>query len=270
MYPFADRAALCHHHAVELDGASVIVTGGASGLGEATVRRLTKRDAQVTIADIDDTRAKQIVDELGPRVDSVHTDVTSEADVQNVVADAAARGPLRVVVNCAGHGLARRLVARDGTPHDLEGFVWVVQLCLVGTFNVMRLAAAEMAKTAPDGDGQRGVIVNTASIAAFEGQIGQTAYAAAKGGVVGLTMPAARDLAAIGVRVNTIAPGTFATPPMATMPKESVDAFVAMQPFPKRLGNPDEFAMLVEQIVDNPMLNGEVIRLDGAVRFPPR
>lgn len=255
---------------MQLDGASVIVTGGASGLGEATVRRFARRQAQVTIADIDDARAKQVVGELGTAVDFVRTDVTSETDVQRLVAGAAERGPLRVVVNCAGHGVGKRIVARDGTPHDLDSFVWVVQLCLVGTFNVTRLAAAEMAKTEPDIDGERGVIVNVASIAAFEGQIGQVAYAAAKGGVVGMTLPAARDLAAIGVRVNTIAPGTFATPPMATMPPEAVEKFVAMQPFPKRLGDPDEFAHLVQHIAENRMLNGEVIRLDGAVRFPPR
>jgi NAD(P)-dependent dehydrogenase (short-subunit alcohol dehydrogenase family) len=255
---------------MDLEGASVIVTGGASGLGEASVRRLVARGANITIADINDERAKGIVDELGSGVVFVHTDVTLEADVQELVRVAAERGPIRVVVNCAGYGVAKRVVARDGTPHDLESFVWTVNLCLFGTFNVMRLAAAAMAGTEPDEDGQRGAIVNTASIAAFDGQIGQTAYSAAKGGIVGMTLPAARDLAAIGVRVVTIAPGTFLTPAMENARPETIDAFADMQPFPKRLGHPYEFAMLVEQIVDNPMLNGEVIRLDAAVRFPPR
>jgi NAD(P)-dependent dehydrogenase (short-subunit alcohol dehydrogenase family) len=255
---------------MDLEGASVIVTGGASGLGEASVRRLVARGANITIADINDERAKGIVDELGTQVVFVHTDVTLEADVQELVRVAAERGPIRVVVNCAGYGVAKRVVARDGTPHDLESFVWTVNLCLFGTFNVMRLAAAAMAGTEPDEDGQRGAIVNTASIAAFDGQIGQTAYSAAKGGIVGMTLPAARDLAAIGVRVVTIAPGTFLTPAMENARQPVLDAFADMQPFPKRLGHPYEFAMLVEQIVDNPMLNGEVIRLDAAVRFAPR
>jgi NAD(P)-dependent dehydrogenase (short-subunit alcohol dehydrogenase family) len=255
---------------VNLEGASVIVTGGASGLGEASVRRLVARGAKITIADINDERAEGIVSELGAQVGFVHTDVTLEPDVTELVRVAAARGPLRVVVNCAGHGVSKRIVARDGTPHDLESFVWTVGLCLFGTFNVMRLAAAAMAQTDPDEDGQRGVIVNTASIAAFDGQIGQAAYSAAKGGVVGMTLPAARDLATIGVRVVTIAPGTFLTPAMANAPQQMLDGFAGMQPFPKRLGHPHEFAMLVEQIVDNPMLNGDTIRLDGAVRFPPR
>ncbi|MEX1007177.1 MAG: SDR family NAD(P)-dependent oxidoreductase [Acidimicrobiia bacterium] len=255
---------------MDLEGASAIVTGGASGLGEASVRRLVTRGANITIADINDERAKGIVDELGRQVEFVHADVTLEPDVQELVGVADARGPLRVVVNCAGAGVSKRIVGRDGTPHDLESFVWTVNLCLFGTFNVMRLAAAAMAGTEPDEDGQRGVIVNTASIAAFEGQIGQAAYSAAKSGVIGMTLPAARDLAVIGVRVVTIAPGTFLTPAMANARQEMIDGFVAMQPFPKRLGHPHEFAMLVEQIVDNPMLNGEVIRLDGAVRFPPR
>jgi NAD(P)-dependent dehydrogenase (short-subunit alcohol dehydrogenase family) len=255
---------------MDLEGASVIVTGGASGLGEASVRRLVARGANITIADINDERAKGIVDELGSGVVFVHTDVTLEADVQELVRVAAERGPIRVVVNCAGYGVAKRVVARDGTPHDLESFVWTVNLCLFGTFNVMRLAAAAMAGTEPDEDGQRGAIVNTASIAAFDGQIGQAAYSAAKGGIVGMTLPAARDLAAIGVRVVTIAPGTFLTPAMAGASAAAIDKFADMQPFPKRLGHPYEFAMLVEQIVDNPMLNGEVIRLDAAVRFPPR
>jgi NAD(P)-dependent dehydrogenase (short-subunit alcohol dehydrogenase family) len=256
---------------MEMQGVSAIVTGGASGLGEATMRRLVDRGAQVTIVDINDDRAMRIVDELGSQVDFVHTDVTSASDVQAAVDAASERGPLRVLVNCAGAGVGKRVVSRDGTPHDLESFVWTVNLCLVGTFNCIRLAAAAMARTEPaDADGQRGVVVNTASVAALEGQIGQAAYSAAKGGVIGMTLPIARDLAAIGVRVVTIAPGTFLTPAMEQVPEAGREVFARMQPFPKRLGHADEYASLVEQIVDNPMLNGEVIRLDAAGRFPPK
>ena len=256
---------------MDLQGASVIVTGGASGLGEATVRKLVPRGAQITIADVNDDRAKGIVDELGSQVDFVHTDVTSESDVEAMVHAAAERGAIRVLVNCAGFGRGGRTVARDGTPHALDDFAWTVNLCLVGTFNCIRLAASAMARTEPvDEDGQRGVVVNTASIAAYEGQIGQAAYSAAKGGVIGMTLPLARDLSAIGVRVVTIAPGTFLTPAFRFAPPESLDVFAQLQPFPKRLGHPHEFASLVEQIVDNGMLNGEVIRIDGGVRFPPK
>ena len=256
---------------MDLNGASAIVTGGASGLGEATMRALVARGALVTIADINDERAAGIVADLGSNVDFLHTDVTSETDVQAAVENASARGPLRVLVNCAGAGVASRVVKRDGTPHDLAGFVWTVNLCLVGTFNCIRLAAAAMSKTDPiDDDGQRGVVVNTASIAAIDGQIGQAAYSAAKGGVIGMTLPIARDVASFGVRVVTIAPGTFLTPAMEQLPEAGRQTFAEMQPFPKRLGHASEYASLVEQIVDNSMLNGEVIRLDAAVRFPPR
>ena len=248
-----------------------MVTGGASGLGEASMRRLVARGAQVTIIDINDERGKRLVEELGSAVDFMHTDVTSEAEVQAAVDAASERGPLRALVNCAGAGVASRVVARDGTPHPLESFVWTINLCLIGTFNCIRLAAAAMARTDPvDDDGQRGVIVNTASIAAIDGQIGQSAYSAAKGGVIGMTLPIARDLAAIGVRVVTIAPGTFLTPAMERVPEAGREAFAAIQPFPKRLGHADEYAAMVEHIVDNTMLNGEVIRLDAAVRFPPK
>jgi 3-hydroxyacyl-CoA dehydrogenase / 3-hydroxy-2-methylbutyryl-CoA dehydrogenase len=255
---------------MDLEGASVIVTGGASGLGEASVRRLVARGANITIADINDERAKGIVDELGSGVVFVHTDVTLEADVQELVRVAAERGPIRVVVNCAGYGVAKRVVARDGTPHDLESFVWTVNLCLFGTFNVMRLAAAAMAGTEPDEDGQRGAIVNTASIAAFDGQVGQVAYSASKGGVVGMTLPVARDLAQYGIRVVTIAPGLFDTQLLAALPEEARTKLGEQIPFPPRLGRPEEYAQLAAQIVENPMLNGETIRLDGALRMAPR
>jgi NAD(P)-dependent dehydrogenase (short-subunit alcohol dehydrogenase family) len=255
---------------MELQGVSAIVTGGASGLGEATVRRLTERGVNVTIADLNDERAKALAAELGGGTSFVHTDVTSTEEVEECVEVAAGRGPLRVVVNCAGTGYGGRIVGRDGTPHTLEGFELTVRTYLVGTFNVMRLAAAQIAKEAPLEDDERGVIVMTASIAAFDGQIGQAAYSSAKGGIVGLTLPAARDLAVSGIRVVTIAPGTFKTPAYRGMSEEMQSSLTALTPFPKRMGHPSEYAALVEHICTNVMLNGEVIRLDGATRFPPK
>ncbi len=257
---------------MELEGVGVIVTGGASGLGEGTVRRLSTRGAHVVIADLNEERAKAIIDELGTNVDFVRADVTSPEDIEEVVRVASSRGPLRVAVNCGGGagGGGGRIVRRDGTVHGLEGFVNTVNSFLCGTFNVMRLAAAQMAKEEPLADDERGVIVMTASIAAFDGQIGQAAYSAAKGGIVGLTLPAARDFAAIGVRVMTIAPGTFRTPAYGMMPPEKVAALEALTPFPRRMGTADEYAALVEHICANTMLNGEVIRIDGAVRFGPK
>jgi NAD(P)-dependent dehydrogenase (short-subunit alcohol dehydrogenase family) len=255
---------------MELDGAGVIVTGGASGLGEGTVRRLHARGAHVVIADLNEERGGALDAELGGTAAFVRADVTSTEEVEEVVRVASSRGPLRVAVNCGGTGYGGRIVNRDGTPHPLEGFERTVATYLNGTFNVLRLAAARMAKEDPLEDDERGVVVMTASIAAFEGQIGQAAYSAAKGGIVGLTLPAARDLAVIGVRVVTIAPGTFATPAMAMMPEAGREHLAAMTPFPKRMGHPSEYAALVEHICTNPMLNGEVIRIDGATRFPPK
>jgi NAD(P)-dependent dehydrogenase (short-subunit alcohol dehydrogenase family) len=247
------------------------VTGGASGLGEATVRRLLASGAaNVTVADLNADRAAALLEELGPAASFVRADVTSTEEVEEVVRVARDRGPLRVAVSCAGMGAGGRVVDREGKPHSLEGFQKTIDTFLVGTFNVMRLCAAGMGQEEPLADGERGVIVNTASIAAFEGQIGQVAYSAAKGGVVGMTLPAARDLAVIGVRVVTIAPGTFATPAMMMMPEAGRDHLAAMTPFPKRMGHPSEYAALVEHICTNPMLNGEVIRIDGATRFPPK
>ncbi len=255
---------------MDLAGVSAIVTGGASGLGEASVRRLTAAGANVVIADLNAERGEALAVELGGDTEFVRADVTSTEQVEETVRVAASHGPLRVVVNCGGTGAGGRILNRDGTPHSLEGFQLTINTYLAGTFNVMRLAAAQMAKEEALADDERGVIVMTASIAAFDGQIGQAAYSAAKGGIVGMTLPAARDLAVIGVRVVTIAPGTFDTPAYGQMPKEMKDALEALTPFPRRMGDPDEYAALVEHICTNRMLNGEVIRIDGAVRFPPR
>ncbi len=255
---------------MELDGAVALVTGGASGLGEATVRRLHAGGARVVILDKDAGRGEAVAGSLGDGARFVQTDVTSEESVRAAVDAAAGMGPLRIAVNCAGSGMAARTVNRDGTPHDLARYEWVIRLNLIGTFNVCRLAAGAMSSVEPDADGERGVLVNTASIAAFDGQIGQVAYAASKGGVVGMTLPMARDLAVLGIRVMTIAPGSFDTPIFALAPAEMREALSGIVPFPSRMGRPDEFAMLVEHIVRNRYLNGEVIRIDGAVRFPPR
>ena len=255
---------------MELEGASAVVTGGASGLGEATTRRLVAGGAKVVILDRDQAKGEALAKELGEGAAYAPADVTSTDDVAAAIAHAGELAPLRVAVNCAGVGWAGRVVARDGTPHDLDLFHTVLNINLVGTFNVLRLAAAAMAKNDPVGDSGRGVVVNTASIAAFDGQIGQIAYAASKAGVVGLTLPAARDLAAVGVRVLTIAPGTFDTPMLALLPQEQRDLLAAGIPFPRRLGQPDDFAALVAHIVANDYLNGETIRLDGALRMAPK
>ena len=255
---------------MELAGVSAVVTGGASGLGEATTRRLVAAGAKVVILDRDQGKGEALAKELGDGAAYTPADVTSSDDVAAAVAHADELAPLRVAVNCAGVGWAGRVVARDGTPHDLDLFSTVLNINLVGTFNVLRLAAAAMARHEPGGDGERGVVVNTASIAAFDGQIGQIAYAASKAGVVGLTLPAARDLAAVGIRVVTIAPGTFDTPMLALLPQEQRDLLAKGIPFPRRLGTPDDFAALVEHIATNTYINGETIRLDGALRMPPK
>jgi len=247
-----------------------LVTGGASGLGLATVKQLLADGAQVVIVDLPSSNGKAVADELGPKALFVPTDVTDEGQVQAAVDAAAARGPLAVVVNCAGIANAIRVVAKDGTPFPLDAFKKVIEVNLVGTFNVIRLAGAKMiAETPVDGE-ERGVIVNTASVAAFDGQIGQAAYSASKGGVVGLTLPVARDFAQHKIRVNTIAPGLFMTPLFAGLPEEAIKSLGAQVPHPARLGQPPEYAALVAHIVANPMLNGETIRLDGAIRMAPR
>ena len=245
-----------------------IVTGGASGLGEATTRRLHGGGAAGVIVDLPSSRGLTLAGELGDRVRFSPADVRDEAQVQAAIAAAAELGVLRIVVNCAGIGTPGRVVGRKG-PLDLESFRNVIDINLIGTFNVLRLAATAMLANEPV-DGDRGIIVMTASIAAYDGQIGQAAYAASKGGIVSLTLSAARDLADKLIRVVTIAPGTFATPMLAGLPDEATAALEAQVPHPSRLGQPREYASLVAHIVDNGMLNGEVIRLDGALRMPPR
>ncbi|GAA0508404.1 3-hydroxy-2-methylbutyryl-CoA dehydrogenase [Saccharopolyspora subtropica] len=246
---------------------AAIVTGGASGLGAATARALAARGAQVFAVDLPDAIAK------APVVDGVTytaADVTSAEQVQTAVDQAAGTSsPLRIVVNCAGIGPSARIVGRQG-PHDLDLFRKVIEVNLIGTFNVLRLAAAAIGRTEADQDGQRGVVVNTASVAAFDGQIGQAAYAASKGGVASLTLPGARDLASSGIRVVTIAPGIVDTPMLATVSEEFRTALAESVPFPKRLGKPEDFAQLAIDIIEHDYLNGEVIRMDGALRMPPR
>jgi NAD(P)-dependent dehydrogenase (short-subunit alcohol dehydrogenase family) len=226
--------------------------------------------AKVVILDRDQAKGEALAKELAGGADYAPADVTSPEDVAAAIAHADELAPLRMAVSCAGVGWAGRVVARDGTPHDLDLFRTVLNINLIGTFNVLRLAAAAMAGHDPGDDGERGVIINTASIAAFDGQIGQIAYASSKAGVVGLTLPAARDLSSVGVRVVTIAPGTFDTPMLALLPQEQRDLLAKGVPFPRRLGSPDDFAALVEHIVTNNYLNGETIRLDGALRMPPK
>ena len=249
---------------MRLDGIGALVAGGASGLGEATARALAARGARVTIADLNDERGEALAAELGATF--AKADVTDEGQVQAAVE---AAGELRLAVSCAGIGWAERTVKKDG-PAALDPFETVVRVNLIGTFNVLRLAAAAIATGEPDEGGERGAVVMTASIAAFDGQIGQTAYSASKGGVVGLTLPAARDLARIGIRVCTIAPGLFDTPLLAGLPEEHRAALGAQVPHPPRLGRPEEYAELACHIAENPMLNGETIRLDGALRMPPK
>jgi NAD(P)-dependent dehydrogenase (short-subunit alcohol dehydrogenase family) len=255
---------------VRIEGRGALVAGGASGLGEATARALVEAGAAVTIADLNAEKGEALATELGSAANFVTADVTDEAAVSAAVERASeADGGLRISVCCAGIGWAER-VAHKGGPHNLEFFSNVIKVNLIGTFNVLRFAAASMSKNEPDEEGERGVCVNTASIAAYDGQIGQIAYAASKGGIVGMTLPAARDMASRGVRVATIAPGLFDTPLLAALPEEARTALGAGIPFPSRLGRPEEYAQLVGQIVANPMLNGETIRLDGALRMPPK
>ncbi len=247
-----------------------VVTGGASGLGEATVRRFLDEGARVAILDRPGSRGTEVAASAPDRALFVPADVTSADAVAQAISETVTKlGPLSVAVSCAGTGAAMRTLTKEG-PMPLDVFEMVIRVNLIGTFNVIRLAAAEMAKNAPDEGGERGVLINTASIAAFDGQIGQVAYSASKGGVVGMTLPIARDLASLGIRCVTIAPGTFDTPMLAMLPDEARAALAAGIPFPRRLGNPAEYAALAAHVVANPMLNGETIRLDGALRMPPK
>ena len=255
---------------MEISGATAIVTGGASGLGEATVRRLHQAGAAVTILDRNADAGGALAKELGGSANFAQADVTNYDECAAAVEQAASSGPLRVCVNCAGLGIAMRTINRDNSPHDPGAFNFLVGINLIGTFNVMTLSASKMAQTEPTSGGDRGVIINTASVAAFDGQIGQLAYSATKGAVVGMTLPAARDLAAVAIRVNTIAPGLMDTPLLAMLPDPQKQALADSVLYPKRLGIPDEYAALAMSIVENGYLNGETIRLDGAIRMPPK
>ncbi|MFQ5433742.1 MAG: 3-hydroxyacyl-CoA dehydrogenase [Anaerolineae bacterium] len=255
---------------MELQGRTFIVSGGSSGLGAAVARRFVVAGANVVIMDLNEEGGEKIASELGDAVQFKRTDVTGEVDVQAAVDTAVSQfGGLHGAVNCAGIAIAAKVISSRGI-HDLGWFSKVITVNLVGSFNVIRLAAAQMAENEPNDGGERGVIINTASVAAFDGQIGQAAYSASKGGVVGMTLPIARELARYGIRVMTIAPGIFDTPMLAGLPEPARISLGQQVPFPSRLGNPDEYAALAQHIVENAMLNGEVIRLDGAIRMAPK
>src|SRR5512139_1262316 len=256
---------------MEFTGNSALVTGAASGIGAAVARQLAAAGAKVVVADLQADKGEALAQEIGGVFVSV--DVTDTAQIETAVREAAALGPLRVLVNSAGIGWAQRTIGRDGefaSAHDLDAYKKVIAINLIGTFDAARLAATEMSRLEPTADGERGAIVNIASVAAFDGQIGQAAYSSSKGGIVGMTLPVARDLSRNGIRVVTIAPGLFLTPMMLGLPKEAQESLGKQVPFPSRLGQPDEYAMLVKAIVENPMLNGETIRLDGAIRMAPK
>lgn len=254
---------------MEIKGLAAVVTGGGSGMGAETARHLAKAGAKVAVLDLNKANVEKVAAEIGGL--GVECDVSNETSVKNALAAASAKnGPTRILINCAGIVAGARVVGKEGA-HDLALFQKVITVNLVGSFNTLRLAAAEMsALDALNDDGERGVIINTASVAAFEGQIGQAAYSASKGGVVAMTLPAARELAKFGIRVNTVAPGLIETPMMGGMTKEVQDSLIATAIFPKRLGRPAEFAKLVLHICENPLINGETIRLDGAVRLAPK
>ena len=254
---------------MQCQGVVAVVTGGASGLGLATTKQLVADGARVVVVDLPSSDGAAVAEELGDAVAFAPADVTDEDAVAAALDVADEMGPLRIAVNCAGIGPAKRVVGRDGTPADLDWFVHVVNVNLIGTFNVIRLAAARMMAHDPVGE-ERGVIVNTASAAAFDGQIGQAAYSASKGGIVGMTLPLARDLADKQIRVMTIAPGLFMTPLLMGLPEEALESLGNQVPHPSRLGDPSEYALMAHHIVVNPMLNGDTIRLDGAIRMAPR
>lgn len=247
-----------------------IITGGGSGLGEASARMLAEAGGRVVIADVNDEGGERVASALGDAARYVHCDVTREDHGQSAVETAReAFGAVNGLVNCAGIGAPAKVLGKDG-PHSLDSFAKVIQVNLIGTFNMIRLATAAMAEADPDDGGERGVVINTASVAAFEGQIGQASYSASKGGVVGMTLPIAREMARHGVRVMTIAPGLFETPMLAELPEEARESLGKMVPFPPRLGTPAEYARMARDIVENPMLNGSTIRLDGAIRMQPK
>jgi len=253
-----------------VEGSTFFVTGGGSGLGAATARLLAESGARVVLADVNEEAGEHTASEIGSGAKFFRTDVTEEESVQDALDSTVETfGTLNGVVNCAGIGPAAKVVGKKGV-HDLGLFTKTVEINLVGTFNVIRLAAVKMAANEPDEGGERGVIINTASVAAYDGQIGQAAYAASKGGVVALTLPVARELASSGIRVVTIAPGIFETPMLAALPEDAKESLGKQVPFPPRLGRPEEYAALAKHIVENQMLNGEVIRLDGAIRMAPR
>jgi NAD(P)-dependent dehydrogenase (short-subunit alcohol dehydrogenase family) len=253
----------------QIQDQAALVTGGASGLGAATVRRLHAAGAFVTIADIQEDKGEALALELGDRATFVRTDVTDEASVQAAVDASHAEVPLRVTVNCAGTGWPQQTFHHKKGAHPIEPFDRVLKINLYGTFNAIRLSAAAIAENEPDENGERGVLISTASVAAFEGQIGQVSYSASKGAIVGMTLPVARDLARYGIRNNTIAPGLFDTPLLASLPEDARESLGRQVPFPPRLGRPEEYAQLVQSIIENPVLNGETIRLDGAIRMGP-
>ncbi|MEP7293886.1 MAG: 3-hydroxyacyl-CoA dehydrogenase [Chloroflexota bacterium] len=252
---------------MDLRGATALITGAASGLGAATARRFAEQGANVVVLDRDQARAQEFAAQLGEKAIAVAADVTSEEEVSAAINAIHERfGSLQILVNCAGISMALRTTSKNG-PHPLDVFETVIRINLLGTFNMIRLAASSMARNEPNEEGERGVIVNTASVAAYDGQIGQAAYSASKGGIVGMTLPIARDLARDGIRVNTIAPGIFDTPMMASVPEAARESLSQQVPFPPRLGKPEEYARLAQQIVENTMLNAAVIRLDGGMRM---
>lgn len=255
---------------MNLENCVTVITGGASGLGEATARKIVSNGGKVALLDLNEEKGKALADELGERAIYIKTDVTDEESVENALNEAVRTfGMITAVVNCAGIAIAEKTYGKKGV-HDLASFSKVIQINLIGTFNVIRLATEKMATNEPNVNKERGVIINTASVSAFDGQIGQTAYSASKAGIVGMTLPIARELSTYGIRVMSIAPGVFETPLFATLPEKARESLGKMTPFPSRLGKPEEYAQLVQSIIENPMLNGETIRLDGAIRMQPK
>ena len=253
---------------MNIKNCTTLVTGGASGLGESVVRHVIEKGGKAAILDFDSEKGEALSSELGDDVIFCKTDVSDENSVQKAIDQTITSfGEIQVVVNCAGVGTAKKVIDKKGNPMPIDFFNKVIQINLVGTMNVIRLAAVQILKNTPNADGERGSVINVASIAAFEGQIGQTAYSASKAGIVGMTLPLAREFADHGIRFNTIAPGIFMTPMLAQVPQKARDALSQMMPFPKRLGNPEEFAMLCGQLIENPMINAETIRIDAAIRM---